>query len=125
MEKTFDVETIIFVVSLKDINHLRSDLSKEEILDSKLSLIEKSYDLIEYINQTEVFDYNYEEQRKYSSNYLCELYPILEYTKHNISYDLIENINFEVGSNVLVPKPNKNYHILKKRKNGYLRTIKD
>ena len=47
----------------------------ERLIDSKMCLIEKSYDLIEYITQKEVFDYNYEEQRKYTSNYLCVLYP--------------------------------------------------
>ncbi len=125
MDKTFDIETVIFVVSLKDINYLCGDLTKEELIYSKMCLIEKSYDLIEYITQKEVFDYNYEEQRKYTSNYLCALYPVLEHTKHSIDCELLNNINLEVGNNVLIPKPNRNYHILKKRKPNYLRTIKD
>jgi hypothetical protein len=125
MERTFDIDTVVFVVTLKDMNYLCGDLSKEEIMESKMILIEKAYDLIEYINRTEVFDYNFEESRKYSSQYLCELYPVLEKTKDTIDCELLKAIYFGVGKEVLVPKPNKQYNILKSRKNTYLRTIKD
>lgn len=125
MERTFDIDTVIFVVSLKDINCLCGNLSKEELIDSKMTLIEKSYDLIEYVTRTEIFDYNYEDNRQYTSQYLCNQYPVLEHTKHNIDCELLKEINLEVGEEVLVSKPNKNYNILKKRKNTYLRTIKD